>query len=192
MKQFDEELADFIISPGKRQHGRQNNESGQTVRPRLSIFIKNKDLSIEDNAAICLQAAVRGHLQRRKYRNVLAQKLMADMDEQNRMEAMRLEHWDLEQENARLERQIEERNAQFRIRIQRKVDAAIKIQRAYKRYRRFKLIGVGTAELDKIHDLEGEQRGELLQESQPLSSRLNQSTLPENFAGSLHLNLSDS
>ena len=104
-------------------------------------------------------------MQRRKYADLLAQKLMADIDQQNRMEAMRLEHWALEQENARLERQIEERNAQFRIRIQRKVDAAIKIQRAYKRYRRFKIIGVGTAELDKIHDLEGEQRGDLLQES---------------------------
>lgn len=28
---------------------------------------------------------------------------MADLDEQNRMEAMRLEHWELELENARLQ-----------------------------------------------------------------------------------------
>jgi hypothetical protein len=117
LKQFDAELADFIISPGKRQPGRQDAEAGQKVRPRLSIFIKNRDLSIEENAAICLQAAARGYLQRRRYASMLAQKLMADIDQQNRVEAMRLEHWALEQENARLERQIEERNAQFRIRI---------------------------------------------------------------------------
>ena len=34
------------------------------------------------------------------------------------------------------------------------MDAATKIQRAYKRYRRFKLIGVGTAELDQIHQID--------------------------------------
>lgn len=87
------------------------------MRPRLSIFIKNRELSIEENAAICLQAAARGFLQRKRYAGLLARKLMADIDQQNRVEAMRLEHWALEQENARLERQIEERNAQFRIRI---------------------------------------------------------------------------
>jgi len=56
-------------------------------------------------------------LQRKKYNNLLGQKLMQDIDKSNRIEEMRLEHWALEQENARLERQIEERNAQFRIKI---------------------------------------------------------------------------
>jgi hypothetical protein len=36
------------------------------------------------------------------------------------------------------------------MRIKRKVDAAIKIQRAWKRFRRFKIMGVATAELDKV------------------------------------------
>jgi len=43
------------------------------------------------------------------------------------MAAMRLEHWELEQENTRLQDLIDQRNEQFRIKIQRKVDAAVKI-----------------------------------------------------------------
>ena len=51
------------------------------MQPRLSIIIKNKEMSIEENAAVVIQAAVRGHLQRRKYADLLAQKLMADIDQ---------------------------------------------------------------------------------------------------------------
>ena len=56
-----------------------------------------------------------------------SRKYDADVDEQNRMAAMRLEHWELEQENTRLQDLIDQRNEQFRIKIQRKVDAAVKI-----------------------------------------------------------------
>jgi hypothetical protein len=36
------------------------------------------------------------------------------------------------------------------MRIKRKVDAAVKIQRAWKRFRRFQIVGVSTAELPNV------------------------------------------
>ena len=50
-------------------------------RPSLSLFIKNHTLSVQENAAICLQAAARSFLQRNRYKRMLAEKFMEDIDE---------------------------------------------------------------------------------------------------------------
>ena len=46
-------------------------------------------------------------------------------------------------------RDIDERNLAFRTKIKRKVDAAIKIQRAFKRWNRFRKFGLKTWEIDQ-------------------------------------------
>mmetsp|Transcript_28310 Transcript_28310/g.42858 ORF Transcript_28310/g.42858 Transcript_28310/m.42858 type:complete len:100 (+) Transcript_28310:584-883(+) len=51
-----------------------------------------------------------------------------------------MQHWALEQENQRLEREIKERNELFTMRVKRKSDAATKIQRAYKRWVQSRLL----------------------------------------------------
>ena len=55
-----------------------------------------------------------------------------------------------EQENERLQREIDDANWAFRAKVQRKVEAAVRIQRAWKRYRRFKIVGVSTDGLDQV------------------------------------------
>ena len=66
------------------------------------------------------------------------------------MDAVRQEQINLEQENERLQREIDDANWAFRAKVQRKVEAAVRIQRAWKRYRRFKIVGVSTDGLDQV------------------------------------------
>ena len=55
-----------------------------------------------------------------------------------------MEQWEIEQENQRLQNDIAQRNAMFKIKIKRKIDAITRIQRAWRRRLRFKKFGVAT------------------------------------------------
>lgn len=52
-----------------------------------------------------------------------------------------MQQWELEQENARLQKKIEDQNKIFVSMLQRKDHAATQIQRAFRRYQRFKKLG---------------------------------------------------
>ena len=72
---------------------------------------------------------------------------------------MRMQQWAIEQENNRLQQEIEERNQLFKSKIKRKQDAAVKIQRAFRRYYRFKKFGMNTENLAQIIESEEKERG---------------------------------
>lgn len=58
-----------------------------------------------------------------------------------------MEQWEIEQEAERLQDEIKERNDLFMMKVWRRDNAAIVIQRAFRRFYRFKKFGVNTAHI---------------------------------------------
>lgn len=63
------------------------------------------------------------------------------------IERKRVERWILERETERLQLQIEERNRLFKSQLNRRNQAAVVIQRAYRSHLRLKYRGISTTQL---------------------------------------------
>jgi hypothetical protein len=84
---------------------------------------------------------------------MLHQKLMNDLEKQSKQNDVLMEQWAIEQENKRLQKDIEDRNQLFKTKIKRKIDAAVRIQRAFRIWNRFRKFGLKTWELEQNEQL---------------------------------------
>ena len=63
------------------------------------------------------------------------------------LEKRRVERWIIEKETELLQKQIEERNRIFETKLNRQIQAAISIQRAFRNYRRLKKDGISMTQI---------------------------------------------
>lgn len=90
---------------------------------------------------------MRGYLTRLKYQRMLIEHILAQEEARDLKERKRVERWILEKETEQLQMQIEARNRLFKSLLNRQVQAAIIIQRAYRSHLRLKYRGISTTQL---------------------------------------------
>ena len=100
--------------------------------------------NFQTRAAKLIQAHWKGYKQRQQYERMLIEQFTAQEEAREVEEKKRVERWMIRKETEQLERQIEDRNRLFQANLNRRVQAAIVIQRAFRSFLRLKQKGIST------------------------------------------------